>query len=101
MTEDEAKKMRCCGPPGCGAPTEVITHLSDGTTTGHTDYSRRVCVGAGCMGWRDTGATTRWVPFEDGKSRILPGDTGLSSGEWVPIPPNERDGYCGLAGPVS
>ena len=78
MTEEEAKKKRCCGPDGCGSP------FFDG-------YGTRTCIGSACMAWR-------W----DGQANVGPSKDRLP---WVEG--NERDGYtpvaerrghCGLAG---
>ena len=42
MTEQEGKKKRCCGPPGCGTPG---VPWEDGTPS-------RFCAASECMAWR-------------------------------------------------
>lgn len=47
MTEDDAKKKRCCGPEGCGQLRFVeLTRV-------------RFCIGSECMAWRCATASIR------------------------------------------
>lgn len=79
MTEDEAKKTRCCGPEGCGAKSSYD--------------NKRFCIASACMAWRWTvcGGPFSAVPW-------MAAD--LAEAERVS---NDADGaviggYCGLAG---
>lgn len=100
MTEDEAKTKWCPayrvatsgGDPSStyemdnrpegGEPDEAAPHgwrRLPGTTHGISN-----CIGSACMAWR-------WGE---------PAGMALSDGGELFTPPDERRGYCGLAGPV-
>lgn len=70
MTEEQAKKTRCCGGEGCGTKREVKR-----TEPPYNDTYVRFCIGSACMGWR----------VNDVADRI---EQGISI----------FGGYCGIAG---
>lgn len=51
MTEEEARKTRCCGPQGCGKVQDYDVHRNSvGDAIGQSLL--RFCVGSACMAWR-------------------------------------------------
>ena len=77
MTEEEAKKKRCCGPSGCGRHMEVVD--TPDLQREHAEYASHLesfCIASVCMAWRWSG----WSKDESGHD-VLP-----------------LQGYCVLAG---
>ena len=68
VTEEQAKKVQCCGPQGCG-----FEHAAAAGGDG-----QRYCIGSRCMAWRWT------EPMVDGPDSY--------QSEPKPV------GFCGLAG---
>lgn len=78
MTEDKAKKTRCCGPAGCGFGIR-----------NDEDIYESWCIASKCMAWREHGYRDEYGKwFVPSKSWS---NTHTSSG-------TEAHGYCGLAG---
>lgn len=76
LTEEDARKTRCCGPPGCG--------------------NARVCIASECMAWR-------WQMISDHRVGAYLDHEGAVSwlvekGYYTKSAPPTARGYCGLAG---
>lgn len=72
LTEDEAKKLQCCGPPAVYTATAALAMVQQYRASAqpvHLTIDPK-CIGSACMAWR-------W----DGRE-----------------PPPTTIGYCGLAG---
>jgi hypothetical protein len=90
MTEEEAKKTRCCGPQGCGEWSSYSNN--DGESVfGYVGEPIRFCIGTACMGWRwRTIKNPDWK--EPNHMAFPPHDR---SNEYIK---SKDDGFCGLAG---
>jgi hypothetical protein len=86
MTEDEAKKTRCCGPEGCGG----------NALDAHSGTTGRHCIGSVCMAWRWT--RPDWTPPITGEVQLPGVMRWYVNGREVGPPPSDTEGHCGLAG---
>lgn len=95
MTEDEAKTKTCCGSPIIAISAAV--QWSGATTL------NLCCIASGCMAWRvevvpaqqENAYNTKEMPEGDGWKPHSPSKTNVA---WWRQIPEERIGFCGLAG---
>lgn len=88
MTEEEARKTRCCGPQGCGKVQDYDVHRNSvGDTIGQSFL--RFCIGSACMAWRRLPRPE----YDPDVQRQYHGSS-LEDIEGM----NLSAGYCGLAG---
>lgn len=76
MTEDQAKKKRCGGPPGCGTTKNPENGMSVNL---NFPQAQRWCIASDCMTWQ-------WETFLE----IGPGASAIKT-------TSDKNGYCGLA----
>jgi hypothetical protein len=89
MTEEEAKKMRCCGPQGCGGWNGNSN--AGEAVFGYASEPIRFCIGSACMAWRwRTIKNPDWK--EPNPMAFPPPDR---SNQYIK---SNDDGFCGLAG---
>lgn len=95
MTEDEAKTKWC---PFVRMPMKLRDqfHVANRVMIDGIDDGPK-CIGSACMAWR--WARPYWKPLEQGESSVNRGMRFYDgSGNEVPPPSSETDGFCGLAG---
>jgi hypothetical protein len=80
MTEDEAKTKICCGPV-----LLATAWINESEIRAKGNLIGSNCIGSACMAWR-------WEENTD----LMPASQNDPLGG--PKPPQDWDGYCGLAG---
>ena len=86
ITEEQAKRKRCCGPWPCGIPDDFNGVQS----------VQRLCVASDCMAWRGEVLKANVYHTKDGEFTTLGAHMKL---EDVTVSVAIKSwGYCGLAG---
>lgn len=88
LTEEDAKKKRCCGPEGAGASVMTTISMQDNRAIPAPGYPR-YCIASECMAWR------KHFEFVDAVTGGVPNPM-FSFTECR----DSGKGYCGLAGEI-